>query len=495
MPRRRVIAAKADEQRIRLVVLVPTVFLATVLFLAANYGINAALMLVDKAPVRAHLIDAFESGDLGLVESRPGDAWMGVHQTNDCLIFDMAARDTTDPVLYLFAGARTKAVRTPGAANCESLRDWLLQDPIVTFEEEWYLRYIHGYRVVAVALLEAMPVQVARAVMKAASYGVFILAIGLNLYFLFRSRRSDPRLALENQAGYAILSASMILFFGLPYFGQSISHMPAIVTLGAFIIGWSVLDARGQLNERSAVLLAIPFGLLTAYFEYLTGYIPVALCVIMALVAIGWSRPDVTRIWPIFRALFLIEATFVASIGLVFALHVAATAVFHADGAEVASLFVERLAFRMSTTAATSAAEASAETLTLVDVGLALLRQLPHLGFLGERGAIAVIGLSLGISLFATFDTFCSRARRATKFRVLVSAGSFVPVAMWIFMFQNHTSVHASFMVRILVVVPMAGAVTAWMWARALAEEREGSGESLFRKLRSGGFRTSKAAP
>ena len=122
-------------------------------------------------------------------------------------------------------------------------------------------------------------------------------------------------------------------------------------------------------------------------------------------------------------------------------------------------------------------------------------RRLGELGFFGERGAVAVIGLSLGVCFFAVVDTLCSGCSRATKFKLLVSAGSFVPVALWIFMFQNHTSVHASFMVRILVVVPMAGAVTAWMWAHALAEERESGGESLLLRLRFGGFKTPKAAP
>ena len=171
---------------------------------------------------------------------------------------------------------------------------------------------------------------------------------------------------------------------------------------------------------------------------------------------------------------------------MVFALHVAATALFHVDGAKVASLFIERLAFRMSTAAAASADEVATRTLTLVDVGLGLLRQLPHLGFLSERGAVAVIGLSLGVCFFAVFDTLCSGCSRATKFRVLMSAGIFVPVAAWIFMFENHTTIHASFMVRILAVVPMAGAATAWMWMRALAEERSAGGESVFHRLRIG---------
>jgi hypothetical protein len=486
MRRRRAIAVKKEEIRIRLMFLLPAIFLATVLFLAANYTLNAGLMLLDKAPVRAHLTEAFESGALGLIESRSRDSWMGVHQTNDCLIFDMAARDTTDRVLYLFAGARTSIKRTPPAGNCELLRDWLMQDPLETFTEEWYLRYLHGYRAVAIALLEVMPVVAARTVMKIASYGVFVVCIFMNLVFLWRTGRRDARLALRRQAGYAILAGSLMVFFGLPYFGQSISHAPAILTLGGFIIAWSWLDGRSALNERSAVLLAIPYGLLTAYFEYPTGYIPVGACVIVALVAIGWSRPEENRIWPIFRVLFLVEATFAVSIGMAFVLHVGATALFHADGAEVATLFIERLAFRMSTAAASSAASTTDNTLTLIDVGMALLRQLPHLGFFGERGAIAAIGLSLGVCIFGSFDTLCSGSSRATKFRMLMSAGSFLPVAAWIFLFQNHTAIHAAFMVRILAVVPMAGAVTAWMWMKVLAEERDAGGESVFRRLRLG---------
>ena len=113
----------------------------------------------------------------------------------------MAAREATDRVLYLFAGARTDIERTPAAANCKSLRDWVLQDPMETFHEEWYLRYIHGYRAVAIALLEVMPVETARAVMKVASYGVFVIAILMNLYFLGKNGPAGLRPHIQQPGG------------------------------------------------------------------------------------------------------------------------------------------------------------------------------------------------------------------------------------------------------------------------------------------------------
>ena len=51
---------------------------------------------------------AFKAGELGLIDSRKLDSGMGVHQLNDCLIYDMAARDAgTNWLQYLVAAQHT----------------------------------------------------------------------------------------------------------------------------------------------------------------------------------------------------------------------------------------------------------------------------------------------------------------------------------------------------------------------------------------------------
>ena len=191
--------------------------------------------------MRAHLAEAFESGALGLVESRAGDSWMGVHQTNDCLIFDMAAREATDRVLYLFAGARTDIERTPAPRTANSLRDWVLQDPTETLpRSNGTSATSTATAAVAIALLEVMPVVEARARDEGGVLWRLRDRASSSISISCGRRGGRTPDLPERPVGYAIVSGSLVAFFGLPYFGQSISHAPAIVTLGAFIIAWIV---------------------------------------------------------------------------------------------------------------------------------------------------------------------------------------------------------------------------------------------------------------
>jgi hypothetical protein len=449
---------------------------ATATFLAANYAFNAYLMTVDKAPIRAHLKSAFASGDLSIINSRGNDTDMGVHQTNDCLIFDMAARDANGEPLYLFAGARTMAAAEKRPGNCELLRDWLNEDTSRHMWSVWYLRYIHGYRAVAIPLLESFSVVETRAVLKAASYAAILISIVTSLVFAGLRGRNLAKAATTNFTGYALISTALLCFFGLPYFGQSISHAPAIVTLAAFVTAWSALDFAGRLSQRTAMAAIIGFALFTVYFEYLTGYIPVGSCVIMALVAIGWAQREVSP-WSVIRVLVYAQATFVITILMAFVLHTLATATVNRAGLEVVTMFIDQLSTRMATTAPAEVQGSVSETvrevhaLTLSDVGANLLKQLGHLGPWSQLTALGVILVSLGVSLVAAYDMLFVRGEPTARLCAALAAGSFLPVLVWILAFQNHTTIHAAFMVRILVVVPMAGMLAVWAWCRVVAAQ------------------------
>lgn len=466
-----------DQRPVGLMRLILWIVTAAALFLASNYTLNAYLMTVDKAPIRAHLKQAFDQGDLSIISSRGNDTDMGVHQTNDCLIFDMAAREADGNLLYLFAGARTLTAAEKRPGNCELLRDWLNQDPTRHLWQVWYLRYIHGYRAVAVALLDNLTVVETRAALKAASYASIGLSLLASLAFAGIRGRGVVAAAKTNFMGYALISTALLGFFGLPYFGQSISHAPAIVALAVFITAWSALDFAGWLSERTAAVAVIMFALFTAYFEYLTGYIPVGSCVITALVAIGWSGRDTVRPWSVIRFLVVAQATFVSTILVVFVMHTLATALVDRAGLEVVSLFIDQLSTRMAQTAPAEVAGDAAETvrqvqaLTVLDVGANLLKQLSHLGPWSQLTTLAVILISLGLSLVAAYDMLFLRGEPTARLCAAIAAGSFLPVLVWILAFQNHTTIHAAFMVRILVVVPMAGMLAVWAWCRVAAAQ------------------------
>jgi hypothetical protein len=103
--------------------------------------------------------------------------------------------------------------------------------------------------------------------------------------------------------------------------------------------------------------------------------------------------------------------------------------------------------------------------ISFADLGNALLAHLPHLGIFGETAAFGIILVSLGLCLFLTCDILVSRLALADKACFMLASGSFLPVGLWILLFKNHTVVHSSFMVRLLVVIPLAAFLSLYLWA------------------------------
>lgn len=456
--------------------LAKTVVLASVLFLIGNYAINLLLSQVSKEPVREHLREAFNSGTLDLVGSRELDSGLGVHQLNDCLIYDMAARDAGENWLYYLVAAQNTAEQSlDPPERCEQLRNWVLNDPSVTSKEYWYQRYIHGYRAVAIVLVSVLSVADARLVMKLSSYGVFVTLCLVNLLAL-RTRLAVPNAARKSLASslfeanellYVAIGLCFMLFFGLPYFGQSISHAPAIVTLGLFLIFWSIRDLKGQLDLHRMTRLVIVYALFTACFEFLTGYIPVGSVLLCLLVAISdrATRFDDPR-GLIFR-IVMVEFAFVASIFVVLLLHLFATAVFSPEEGTLQGFFA-KLAIRagQSVGGATdqTGALVGATALGISDVAAVFLKQIPHIGVPSQRAGFASLVIAASIVLIGLGETWLSSATRDAKWRATLIAIALVPLALWILVFLNHSFVHARFMVRILVAIYLTAAVMLIWW-------------------------------
>lgn len=454
-----------------------TILVAATVFLLLNYGLNAVLAQVDKAPIREHLRTAFAQGDLGIAESRALDRGMGVHQANDCLIFNMAARDAGSAIpLYLFAAQATAELSPEPPGRCELLRNWVLNDPVALSTESWYMRYLHGYRAVAIGLLSVLGVADSRALLKFASYGVFTALCLVQAGLLWRRlRRRHPGVPLAtallaaNELAYIGLGLCFLFLFGLPYFGQSISHAPAIVTLGSFLLAWSLLDQRGALDLRRMTGLAIGYGLFTAYFEFLTGYLPVGVVLLCLLVAISDRGTRFETPGALAARLIAVQTAFVGAIAATLILHQIFTALFTADR-EILISFFRYLAIRMSQDRAGKFADAASTAgtneLGLGEVTTALFNQMPHLGLPDRVSGLASLLLALGIVLTGLGETWLSRATRDAKWRATLIAIALLPLALWIPAFANHSYIHARFMVRILVGVYATAAIMLF-WALA----------------------------
>jgi hypothetical protein len=144
-----------------------------------------------------------------------------------------------------------------------------------------YTRYWHGYNPISAALLWVMDLGKVRTVLKLTVYAalaLLVVATGLR-----------QRQLLAVSASIALTGA---LFWGVPYFGQSLTHGPgdAFVILG--IVG--LLAWRERAGSMSTLVpLCAVYGAGVAYLEFLTGFLPTAAGLLVPTIyAIVRLRPE-----------------------------------------------------------------------------------------------------------------------------------------------------------------------------------------------------------
>jgi hypothetical protein len=122
-------------------------------------------------------------------------------------------------------------------------------------------------------------------------------------------------------------------FYALPVYGRSFAHAPTDIVLILFsLVG--LLTPLCRLPERRFAILVAAFGTAIAVLELLTGGLPTAFALLVALVVLG-DPPDAGTLW---RRLALGVACFVVAVATCFAAKLAAVALVWGPG-EVASLF------------------------------------------------------------------------------------------------------------------------------------------------------------
>ncbi len=324
-------------------------------------------------------------------------------------------------------------------------------------------------------LVSVLDVANARLLMKLTSYGVFIALCLINLRALRQRLRAASnlpgswrdRLFEANELAYVGIGLSFMLFFGLPYFGQSISHAPSLLTLGLFLIFWSIRDLKGELDLHRMTRLTIVYALFTTAFEFLTGYIPVGSVLLCLLVAISDRK---TRFYDpaglVFR-LVMVEAAFVASIVVALMLHLLATATFSPDAGALQGFFAQlsvRAGESVGGAVDDSGEVVGAVTLGVGDVANAFFKQIRHLGLPSHLFGLASIVIAFGVVMIGLGETWLSTASRDAKWRATTVAIALVPLALWILVFRNHSFIHARFMVRILVSVYVTASVMLFWW-------------------------------
>jgi hypothetical protein len=437
-----------------LVVLANTLFLLLALWVAR----------LPREPLVERIRDAFASGELIDKDWLRFDSRRGFEQYLDCSVLQMISNrddrlwaNAVGPVIHNLNSGETR--------RCELLHALVhgsTPDPAHSYR---YTRYWHGYNPLAAALLSIFDLGQARAALKTMAY------VSLVLLALAPGPGHPGLLAV---AGGIAVSAA--LFWGLPYYGQSLTQGPAdlVVILGlAALLFWR----ERLLRPARLVPFCAVFGAAVVYLEFLSGQLPTAGALLVPLVYLtvrGRSHPDNHP-----RAAWVLAFTGLLAFGIGALLTVALKQILAAViiGPEAVRTFLEYLRRYVNPSPAASAAHfhvtwAPPDSSLLWSTAKSLyvvLAEGDHLTY-GSRPAALVVGQATALAwLIAGSLAFRARNNAPSDFLAFV-AGAGVVVA-WVVAFQTHTNVHAFRMVRMLI-VPIALGWVALAWQLLMARGR-----------------------
>ncbi len=443
-----------------IVAIIATSALCFALFMAAN----ASILLTDNSRIAQEIDRSVRAGlldETGRVYPIQRGAWKFWGHT-ECLILWMAAapdRPLRRLVLPLVP------VLVEGGDACDGLK---ARATGANVESTYYPRYLHGYRVATAWLLSLLsPEQLPRALL----IGVYALplagltaALGLAMQRRRHGGRVPPRLL-----GHAVVNVLFITAFGLSYFGRLVTFAFGDFAVMLFWQIFLFLDPV-QMSRMRVIVLMAGFGAIVAYFEFLTGQIPLALALIIAVFTL-WADGKTSVREVLLRVLWSLIA-FVGAVFVALALQqIAVAIVFGYDPS-----FLARLS--EWTSSAAVAPDFSPHELDILKRlhldGYLLSGRSPPLlvlpvriGFALGFAGLGSTGIAFGLFAvaLALLGWGCVVGLRSglpiLRMRVQLTLCSLAMPLAWYLVFTAHAIKHNLQMARPLVFVPMAAAVLA----------------------------------
>ena len=409
---------------------------------AVFIGLSLSYNLISQEKIAQRVRQGFASGDLIERDYLPYDHVRGWHQYNDCNILQMITN--ADSSALGRAMGPWLHLNNSSAEVCHSLRKLVIDgaDP-ATIVSSRYTRYWHGYIPIVATLLSTMDLFAVRAVLAVTVYAAVL--------FLFLASLREQRLLLIT--GPASITAA--LFWGLPYFGQGLSHALSDATV---MLGLGCLTLWFDRFARSSALLPFcaGFGAVVVYLEMLTGSLPTAVGFLFPLVYLisRLSLGENNSRWNHFTRATLGASAFVFGAALTVGIRIATAATLvRPSGLEVVFSNLELYMQPINT-----------------EVGIPAVLQ--PIGRLIRKGAVLTYGSNSG--LFALYTSsvlawlaagwlaFQRRSYSAWKDFAAFALGAGA-IFGWTVILPTHTFIHAIFMTRILI-VPISLGWAALLW-------------------------------
>jgi hypothetical protein len=455
-----------------LVVLANAVFLLLALWVA----------LLPREPLVERIQDAFASGEL-IETDWPGlESRRGYNQYLDCSILQMISNRDDD--LWANAAAPLIYNKNRGETDrCAVLRRLVNEGPNATSYWAYrYTRYWHGYNPVSAALLWAFDLGHVRTVLKISVYGALVL---LGLAVGTRSR------GLFAVAG--AITVTGVLFWALPYYGQSLSQAPgdAFLILGlAGLLFW-----RERLSRlETLVPFCAAYGAGVVYLEFLTGQLPTAAGLLLPMVYLtARLRPepddDPARAW---RSALAGLVAFALGGALTILIKQALVAAI--VGPAPLRTFLQYLRRYVNPSPEASLAHFkqswAASDDSLIWSTVKSFYVVMGEGFVltyGNQAAALVLYAAAALAwLAAGYLAFHKPARVALSDFLAFAAGASI-VIFWTWSFQTHTTLHKFWTVRMLIVpLSLGWGALAWQLITIPVRSRAPSAWAPAKRIRIG---------
>jgi hypothetical protein len=415
-------------------------------FIALSLSSN----LISQEKTTQRVRQAFASGDLIERDYLPYDRVRGWHQYNDCNILQMITNADSSalgrgmgPWLHL---------NSSSDEVCHSLRDIVMDGgDTAALVSSRYTRYWHGYIPIVATLLSTMNLFTVRVVLAVTVYAAVLL-------LLLAGLREQRLLLIAAPA-----SVAAALFWGLPYFGQGLSHALSDATV---MLGLACLVLWFDRFVRPSTLLPFcaGFGAVVVYFEMLTGSLPTAVGFLFPIVYLisRLSLGENDTRGNCFTLAALAVLAFVFGAGLTVGIRIATAATLvRPSGLEV---FFGNLG--LYTHSITTEGNIPA---VLHPLGR-LIRKGAVLTYGSSSGLLALYASSVITWLAAGWLALRSRSNFAWKDLAAFALGA-AAIFGWTVILPAHTFIHAIFMTRILI-VPISLGWAALLWQLSLQQAK-----------------------
>jgi hypothetical protein len=330
-----------------------------------------------------------------------------------------------------------------------------------------YDRYIMAQRALAQLLLSHLSVNTSRILIQTATYAAFLIALVL----AWRRRAIAA----------AVVSAMLLLFYGLSFYSGAIYFAALDITHAIFIIA-AVLMPLGTASIMACAVAGALYGAYVAQFEILSGGIPLGLAIIALLV--GSTAPHARAF---VRNTSTIVMAFCAAIVFCFAIKLGVASL-----AEGANLFAQHTPALFRRLRGSIYRETPPQLLKLyaeyAEYPLGQIAYLIRIYYPWSRligwgsSVFGAILVASGLVALIYSTVRVAMLRRAAGMHMPPQLlGCWLGIGfliIWVAIFWNHTLIHPFFMGRILVIPVMCGAVALV----ALRETLSRSGPSIARE-------------